>query len=473
MSQGICTSCLQYRWLGGKGKVCKPCGYPSGPCAQCAKIRKLYVDDLCYCCYADRQVRDKLEILEKSATIPWQYNLYLWTLYLTYIRRYLLTYHHLNQAKKLVKILQKELLSPPLLAWSQIYDYAKTYPLSHYQASTKGCGWLKIGRMLQELGILPPRPEEFKHRIIKKMLEFPPPLKGKVQEFLEQLKKSNRSDSTQLEYLLTLQTLKRWADSLDCDLGLLTIQAPHLQSYLGYLKHLHPNPHFIRQHCHLLKGFYRYCSNQKWILTNPTDFFRISRPAQQLPICSEEDLKQLFIFVKNSKSPPEAALLICLILFFGLTTEDLAFATLDPSKESLSIILRRKQRTKGRRYYNRLQRLQLPAQPEWFNQLQHRFYQTWITQSRQTKKTYPHFSLIFSLHLNHNRPVNKFTVRKRLGIATTAATGHDIPLRILRQTCGHLHSLHGEASLLTRLGWSPQFAFHYTWLPRILFTAKK
>ena len=38
------------------------------------------------------------------------------------------------------------------------------------------------------------------------------------------------------------------------------------------------------------------------------------------------------------------------------------------------------------------------------------------------------------------------------------------------QTCGDLHMPEGDGSVLTVLGWSPQFAFDYTWLPRRFFT---
>ncbi len=36
--------------------------------------------------------------------------------------------------------------------------------------------------------------------------------------------------------------------------------------------------------------------------------------------------------------------------------------------------------------------------------------------------------------------------------------------------CGHLHTKNGDGSVLSTLGWSPNFAFHYTWLPRHVIT---
>ena len=72
---------------------------------------------------------------------------------------------------------------------------------------------------------------------------------------------------------------------------------------------------------------------------------------------------------------------------------------------------------------------------------------------------------------NYNRPLNSDEARERIKEATIVATGHYIPARILRQTCGHLYSKNGDASILSRMGWSPGFAFCYTWAPRSFFTA--
>jgi hypothetical protein len=97
----------------------------------------------------------------------------------------------------------------------------------------------------------------------------------------------------------------------------------------------------------------------------------------------------------------------------------------------------------------------------------------WSTRFEKTKKTYPHHPLLLPYHGHYNRPICTHKVRERLKSATIAATGHYIPARILRQTCGHLYSKNGDASILSRIGWSPQFAFTYTWAPRTYFSPKK
>ena len=156
------------------------------------------------------------------------------------------------------------------------------------------------------------------------------------------------------------------------------------------------------------------------------------------------------------------------MLFFGFTLEDITYAAVEIQSDGLCIVLRTKPRTKGRRFYHRDQVLKLPSNAKWFMELQKRFYASWLKLHSKTKKTYPHPSLVLPKHAHYNRPLSKNLIRERIYAATTYATGTLISPRILRQTCGHLYSQNQDASILSRMGWSPQFAFHYTWLPRKL-----
>ena len=75
----------------------------------------------------------------------------------------------------------------------------------------------------------------------------------------------------------------------------------------------------------------------------------VNRSQRYLNICSEHTIKQLFEYIKNPKSNPEDAMLICLILFFGFTVEDLVFAQITNLHDSLGIILRRKPLSFGKK----------------------------------------------------------------------------------------------------------------------------
>jgi hypothetical protein len=136
----------------------------------------------------------------------------------------------------------------------------------------------------------------------------------------------------------------------------------------------------------------------------------------------------------------------------------------------LKIIIHESPRSSGNRYYNRKQILELPENPEWLRSLQRRFIETWQLHYAKTKRSYPCPRLVLPRHHHYTRQLSPTTLLDRIYGATLAATGRKIPPKVLRQTCGHLHTRNGDGSVLTKLGWSPNFAFHYTWLPRHITT---
>ena len=159
-------------------------------------------------------------------------------------------------------------------------------------------------------------------------------------------------------------------------------------------------------------------------------------------------------------------------MFYGFKTEDLLHGTIDPDGEVLAISLRRRRRTCGRHYHNRNQILRLPQKPRWFADLQDRFLDGWQSAYARTKATFPAKRLLLRRNGHSPRPLSEQIVLRRVYEATDAAIGRRVPPNVLRQTCGHLHTKNGDASLLTILGWSPQFSFQYTWLPRELHASE-
>lgn len=474
--KGICSLCGKHRWLGGKGRACKPCAYPVGACTNCSKRRKLYVDELCYLCYQDRQIRNQLVDLESSLMPQSEYESYLFQLYLTYIRRYLLRYAHLNQAQRLSVVLRTYSIKP-LLSWMQIYKWAQQHPLPHRLPSPNGCAWTKIGYMLQELGVLPPRTEETGRQFDSLRSSIYLKNWKRIEPFLFSLRGLANTETSLIRYLFIIRGLQRFLDPFGNEqTDLLSVNEIQIRGFLDHLRQSSQtsSAKYLRSTLLRLSKFYRFCYQEKWILCNPCERIKVSREAAKLTVCSPEQIAQLEAFVKNPASDPEHAILICLILFFGLKTEDLAFASLQvQTNNSFAILLRRKARSRGRHFYHRPQLLQLPAQPKWFFDLQKRFYEVWLEFYSQVKKTYPHYPLVLCRNYRANRPLSADTISQRIQEATRAATGSvEIPPSILRQTCGHLHSQNQDASLLSRLGWSPEFAFHYTWLPRAYYVPK-
>ena len=228
----------------------------------------------------------------------------------------------------------------------------------------------------------------------------------------------------------------------------------------------------VRRSWIYLNKFFKWCVLSRLILVNPCENIQVHRPAPQLTVCSEEQIQKLLVFIKNPQSDPESAFLLSLLLFFGLKSEDLTYAKIALQKDQLVLNLRRKTLTKGRMYYNREESLRLPSKPPWFFKLQKRFYEKWLQHYQKIKKTYPNHPLLLPYSNHFNRSISGDVTQDRIQKAALSATGVAITARVLRQTCGHIYSRNQDASLLTRMGWSPQFAFHYTWLPRKYFTKK-
>lgn len=462
--KGLCPACRKYRWLGGRGRLCKPCAYPMEKCVKCHRNRKIYVQGLCYICYEDHRVREKLAELKLKTQNP--YPQLLFELYLTYIRRYHLKYHHVRQAKKLTSILETD-PPQPFKSWLEVYRYDETYPLPHKPNGTKGRAVLKIGFMLEELGVLPPREEEVGKQVRGALAVFSDDERRWINPFLDVLK--NRADETKCKLLINLKLLKRFCESENRP-DLLSVNQSLIEKYLISLHGKHPA--YIQSSFSSLNQTYRFLKFKKLIFRNPCCKIKFSRVPLKLSVASEKQLQNLITFVKAENSDPEWALIITLILFYGLTPIQLTQAQC-LYDENLKIFLRRKPITKGRRFYNREQTLSLPQSPPWFLRLQKNFFVQWSTRFEKTKKTYPHRPLLLPYHGHYNRPICTHQLRKRIKAATLAATDTYIPARILRQTCGHLYSKNGDASILSRIGWSPQFAFCYTWAPRTYFTPQK
>jgi integrase len=395
------------------------------------------------------------------------YALVAFDLYLTYIRRYNLKYHHLRQAQRLICILEKD---PPIpfKSWMDVYQYDEKYPLPHKPNTKKGHAILKIGFMLQELGVLPPKEEELGRQIKNLRSYFSTKEQAYIGEFLESLKHQHREQATLRHCLTTLKNFKMWLGTRD----LMLVNQLSVDNYLQSLVEKNEKPSYVRTAFSSLNQTYRFLKHKKLILQNPCHKIKLSRLPMKLCIVSEKQIEQLTRFIKNPESNAEQALILSLVLFFALTPRELAQSQCLVQNDRLALILRRKPTSYGKHFYNREQILKLPQTPSWFLKLQKTFLNQWQNEYQKTKKTYPLKPLLLPRHRNYNRPLSSDQARKRIKEATIKATGHYIPARILRQTCGHLYSKNGDASILSRMGWSQQFSFCYTWLPRTFFSTE-
>jgi len=461
----VCSKCYKLRWISKKG-LCKPCGLEVACCANCNNEKKIYVRGLCYLCYEESQARIALSRVADDFIPASNYNAYLFDLYLLYVRRYRVAYHHIEQAKRFKIYLEFEKIGP-LTSWLLVDKLSHKVKLPHQNTKKNGCAIMKIGRILQELGVLPPRETDIENQLQSSIELFTSPLREVVTQFSQTLRKTRRGQSTIIHALREIRRLNEWS-SLHKGHGPFLLSTKEIKDYFDGLEQKSSKGQHKRYS--LLNQFFKWSVDSKLILKNPLDTIPTSREQEKLTVCSPEQLKQLTRFIKNGKSDPEQALLLSLVLYFGLTTENLANATIDITDNSLNIHIYRRKRTKGAQFYNREQTLVFPYGPKWLVKLQARFIEKWSEHYHQVKKTYPHQPLCLPYHNHHNRFLDTSTVLKRVYQATEKAVEEKIPVRVLRQTCGVLYSQNGDAYALTRLGWSRQFAFHYTWLPQNYFS---
>jgi len=476
--RGTCIRCGQVRTLVSLLRgYCKPCGYEKGNCTHCLAYRKLYVSGRCYLCYQDDLIRRRLSTIQLRNPAC-EYNQYLFDLYLSYLKRHRMSYDHLKPTLGLIRYLEQTPLTP-IHSWSDIYKLSKSKPLTRSPGKDvhdNGCAWMKIGYMLLELGVLGSRSDEYKHRIDVLLEDFNSETAERISTFARLLKKSGRTEGSIFNSISELRSLNHWLSELDPPETLLLAGVSSLECYFDIICGMRSYSSVVVV-LRRIRAFYHFAQQSYWILQDPTQNICPSRASQKLVICSKTQFEQLNVFLRNPNSNPEQALLIILILFYGFTTADLSGSSLDRAPKTqgqIKIILPRRPRSRGRRYYNREQILELPLDPPWLKNLTERFCERWRAHFAKIKPrtTFPRSPLFLDSKFLHNRNVSCDHIRSLIKKATAYATGTEISPRVLRQTCGHVMTRGDDASVLGHLGWSPQFAFHYTWLPRVLFQPK-
>lgn len=470
-ARGLCVVCKKERWITAHDKTCRPCSYPVGQCAGCNYYGKIYVDDLCYCCYQHRQVVAKLELLEATFKPRSTYNGDLFRLYLTYVKRYRLAYFHAKQATNLAAALTEDSWLT-INCWDDVYTLSNKYKLNHPNGKECGCAVFKIGYMLEELKVLAPIDEDHSKQIARKLGQLTASNVGtEAQDIASWLKRSGRRDGTILNNLTYIYRYFEWGSYTYPKLDLTKAHEAKIIEFLNHLASEGYMPSQQRNHLLALRRFFARLCYLKTIQDNPCAAIATNRIHAKINIVSETDLKNLYAYIISESSPAEEEFYLALILFFALKTEDLLRATVDLSNPGrLKIVFNDSPRSYGNHHHHRKQILELPQNPEWLRLLQIRFIETWQRQYAQTKQSYPCQRLVLPRHHHYTRTLHPQTLLKRVYAATTAATGHKITPKVLRQTCGHIHTRNGDGSVLATLGWSPNFAFHYTWLPRQIVT---
>lgn len=420
-----------------------------------------------YCpkCVNQNRLKRQLHSLEIEASLLLKVNKYnqdLYKLYLDYTKRYYLKPCLIKQAHDLLIYLSSTSISP-MSTWEKVYLESKKYGEKYkITMGLTGSPFVKIGKMLVELGVLPPKSEDYSQYYLRVFSKFTNEKIDTMESFAKFKKNKNTSDKSIILSLERILAFHLWSD-----VDLFLINQNDIQNYIIYMQSNSKTQHHVVSVYSVLYIFYKWCKFEKIVLSNPLEGIKISRPIRKVIVCDDHTIRKLMGFIQNQESNPEQAFLLTLILIWGLKSEDLSHAKIDITNNIFKIILRRK-KLSNIKYYNQKQILHLPQSPEWFFTLQKKFYSKWAIQYGQRKKSCPNYYLMLPRYRSV-QTLSKGTIKARVFEATTAAVGKKIPLSVLRKTCGHLHSTSSDASILSTLGWARESSFKYTWMPRVFF----
>ena len=434
----------------------------------CCNNERWSISSANYCeeCATNRSVKKHLERLELSFLPKSEYNRYLFTLYLKYLRRFQLNYSHRKQTINFKSILERKDLSV-LTSWNSIHVESNLFKMTFGKIPNSGCPFIKTGRMLEELGVLDFKQKYFE-QYISRTNQLPEQQQRQCEPFINFLRTTKRSQATLATIAEVLISFSQWV-SAHGRTDLMTVTSVEILHFLDNLKSKKLSASRLRQFYLYLNLFYRWSFAEKKIIYNPCVGIRVGKPAPRLLICSEEQCKIIFKFIQNKNTSAEDALVLVLILIWAFTSEELRYAKIE-FKKTLIITFLRHKRSKVK-YYNREQTLCLPDHPKWFHDLQIRFYDYWTDCYGKLRKSVPHHYLMLPKRRSI-QPLTQTTLRTRVTTATKKAVGTKIPPHILRKTSGFLHSQHGDASILSTLGWDPNYCFRYTWVPKIVYQKK-
>jgi site-specific recombinase XerC len=338
-----------------------------------------------------------------------------------------------------------------------------------YGVKMGGCPIEKIGRMLQELSVLSIREEDSEIYLLREINNWNIDDQALAKKYVESLRKNRRTTESARYTLNMIRSFIEWLKNECPESNLFTAQESMARNYCEVL-----SAGTLDVQTRVLDKFYRWAIREKLTLINPFAGIKTSKKVAALQICDDKQIRHFEKFIKSKDSDPELALIMALVLYWGFTARNLAWATLEISElGQLKIILHRGDLSYRNKEHRREQILLLPIGSQWFFDLQKRYARSWQLKYETVRKDFPLCPLILHKQGHHNRPLRTTAILKRFVEATKSASGTPVPMNIVRRTCGHIYSIQGDAAILTELGWSKDYSFDFMWRPRRLFRSAK
>ena len=438
-------------------------------CAGCKKEKNFFDQGrLCGQCCSVRHSHkrlDKIKLWGKESDKLQGYNREIFKLYLRYVGRHHVDGMILKDTGLFFNFLLQRTDMPTARTWFDIAQISNDIKIFTEKKSSfkRGCPAIKVARVLQELGVIPIREEDYALVGMQRKIDgLGEDLVLPLGRYVEYLRKARRSESTICAIVHGIRKYYDWLKSSG-DFGLWTASEATSRSYLASCKT------DIGAAYHKVYGFYQWAKSERYTLINPMAGISLSSKKQSLKVCSTQQIRKIEGFIKSTKSDPESAVILALVLYWGIKVKELAFASVEFEDQEIKIIFHHGKLTCRNNRYNRAQVFALPQSPPWFNILQKRFICEWHAKFKNVRVDLPRQPLILHPRGRHNRPLLTLAIRRIYYRAIEAAIGARIPPNILRRAGADLYSRQGGSGVLQRMGWSAGHAFKFTWMPREFF----
>ena len=161
-----------------------------------------------------------------------------------------------------------------ILGFENYTLFEKGHPLPNTPRKKNGNAFIKIGYMLQELGVLPPKVDEMGRQIETLFASFDEQELKWIGPFFKALEKSNRALSTLRNYLMTLRDFNIWLQEKG---ALLSVNHILIERYLDSLFENGFKLKYVRDTRGCLNKIYDWCCLERLILSNPCEKVKVQR----------------------------------------------------------------------------------------------------------------------------------------------------------------------------------------------------
>jgi len=281
-------------------------------CPRCEKVKVIPRPSTeCRLCIVDRRMISYIESFRKELPGEPSYHHYLFDVYLRYIKRYRVTHTSWIESKSFLKLLMGREISP-LLSWEHIDRESASYRSWFGKRVLKGCPFVKVGHVLEELGVIPIRHLDEATILERAIKRLSPHLEPVVREYVRQLRRRQRRATTAHQAVLKILFFEQWLMKNHPKADFFSIAEKSAADYLAQVRT------GSRDSRHGgLRNFFRWCVFRGLSEKNPFLSIGRSKVLHELKICSPDQTMRLIRYIKSQAADPADELMIALCLFWG------------------------------------------------------------------------------------------------------------------------------------------------------------